>query len=143
VALRPTGIYGVVDPIERSKWFSLVNDVFEGVSIPKRSGTEVHGTDVAAAVFLLLRAPAESVAGRVFNCSDLVVSNRELVRLVREAADAPGPLPEEEATPLSVMGTEALASLGFAFGGRSLLEHTVKELVSAVRKARGQSDSDS
>jgi nucleoside-diphosphate-sugar epimerase len=142
-ALRPTGIYGVVDPIERSKWFSLVNDVFEGVSIRKRSGTEVHGTDVAAAVFLLLRAPAERVAGRVFNCSDLVVSNRELVRLVREAADTHGPLPEEETTPLCVMRTEALASLGFAFGGRPLLEHTVKELVSAVRKARGETDSDS
>ena len=142
-ALRPTGIYGVVDPIERSKWFSLVNDVLDGIDIPVRSGTEVHGKDVAAAVFLLLRAPVESVAGRVFNCSDLVVSNRELVRLVRAAAETPGPLPEEETTPLGVMRTEALASLGFAFGGRPLLEQTVKELVAAVRKARGQTKSDS
>jgi len=137
-ALRPTGVYGIVEPLERSKWFSLVNDVLDGVKVAARSGTEVHGTDVAAAVFLLLHAPARSVAGRVFNCSDLVVSNRDLVRLARNAAEISAPLPAEETTRLGVMGTEALASLGFAFGGRPLLERTVKDLVSAVRKARAE-----
>jgi nucleoside-diphosphate-sugar epimerase len=135
-ALRPTGVYGVVDPVELSKWFSLVNDVLDGNAIPTRSGTEVHGEDVAAAVVLLLHAPAESVAGRVFNCSDLVVSNRELVALVREAAETPGPLPAEETTQLGVMRTEALEALGLSFGGLPLLKRTINELVSAVRKTR-------
>ena len=94
-ALRPTGVYGIVAPVERSKWFDLVSDVIDGVAVPARAGTEVHGDDVASAVWALLAAPPERVAGRMFNCCDIVVSNRDIVRLVHEFAGTSGPVPEE------------------------------------------------
>ena len=135
-ALRPTGVYGVVEPVERSKWFSFVNDVLGDVAVPERVATEVHGTDVAGATWLLLTSPPERVAGRAFNCSDIVVSNREIVRLVQQLTGKSGPLPEEGTPPPSVMRTDALKGLGFAFGGKPLFERTVADLVAGVSRRR-------
>lgn len=134
-ALRPTGIYGMVTPAERSKWFSLVNDVLDGVTVPARAGTEVHGNDVANATWALLRAPPESVVGRMFNCSDIVVSNRKIVQLVQRIAKISGPVPEEETSPQGIMRTDGLAALGVTFGGRALFEKTIAELVTAAGKS--------
>jgi UDP-glucose 4-epimerase len=137
-ALRPTGVYGVVEPAERSKWFSLVGDVLDGIAVPPRAGTEVHGDDVASATWALLQAPSDAVTGRAFNCSDIVVSHREIVRLVHEIADMSGPVHEEERLPTGIMRCDGLAALGVTFGGRSLFEKTIVELVDAVRMARGR-----
>ena len=137
-ALRPTGVYGMVDPAARSKWFSLIGDVLDGTAIPARAGTEVHGDDVASAAWALLQAPSDAVAGRAFNCSDIVVSHREIVELVRRIANLAGPLPEEGELPAAIMRTDGLASLGVTFGGRALFERTIAELVAAVGKARSR-----
>jgi UDP-glucose 4-epimerase len=133
-ALRPTGIYGIVTPIERSKWFGLVKDVIDGVAVPARAGTEVHGDDVAAATWTLLTAETDQVAGRAFNCSDIVVSNREIVRLVHQFARVGGPMPEEGNFPKGIMRTDALNALGVAFSGRPRFEKTVAELVAAISR---------
>lgn len=135
-ALRPTGIYGLVEPVERTKWFSLVNDVVDGVAVPERAGTEVHGDDVADAAMTLLSAPPERVAGRAFNCSDMIISHRDIVRLVHKFADISGPLPEEGEHPKAILRTDALAALGVTFGGRKLFERTIEGLVAAVRERR-------
>ncbi len=58
-ALRPTGVYGMVAPAERSKWFALVKRVLAGETIEARSGSEVHGDDVAEAVWRLLGRAGE------------------------------------------------------------------------------------
>jgi UDP-glucose 4-epimerase len=135
-ALRPTGVYGIVAPVERSKWFKLVSDVIDGVAVPPRAGTEVHGDDVASAVWTLLSAPPDRVAGRMFNCSDVVVANRDIARLVQKFAGTGGKLPEEGEPPKGIMRSDALKALGVEFGGRLLFEKTVGELV-AARLRRG------
>lgn len=134
-ALRPTGIYGLTHPVERSKWYGLVAAVLEGRLPPGagRGGTEVHGADVARAVWLLLTA--QDVAGRAYNCSDLYVSDRDVAEMVQGPTGAVGPLPEPSpAPPANVMETGRLRALGLEFGGRALLERTVAELVEAVRE---------
>lgn len=132
-ALRPTGIYGLVAPAERSKWFALVKRALRGEPVEARSGTEVHGDDVAESAWRLLTADAEKVAGRAFNCSDIVVSTRDIVAEVQRIAGVVGPLPAESPAPGGVMRSDALKVLGVAFGGRARFEKTIVELVEAVR----------
>ena len=61
-ALRPTGVYGLAHPPQRSKWFDLVQRVARGEDVEVQGGgKEVHAADVARAVGLLLTA--EEIAG--------------------------------------------------------------------------------
>jgi nucleoside-diphosphate-sugar epimerase len=131
-ALRPTGIYGLVVPAERSKWFDLVGRALRGEAVAARSGTEVHGRDVAQATWLLLKAEPSAVAGRMFNCSDIVVSTRDIVRLAQRSAGVTGPLPDISPAPTNVMQCTGLKELGVDFGGWPLFEETVADLVTAV-----------
>jgi nucleoside-diphosphate-sugar epimerase len=133
-ALRPTGVYGLAHPVRRSKWYGLVEAVLAAQAYPNaRGGTEVHGSDVARAVWLLLTAP--EVGGQVYNCSDLYVADRDVALIVQRLTGVAGPLPEPPASPPSnVMETGRLRALGMMFGGRALLERAVAELVEAVRR---------
>ncbi len=133
-ALRPTGIYGMVMPVENSKWFDLVGRALRGEAIAPRSGSEVHGADVAQAVWRLLTADPAAVAGRMFNCSDIVVSTRDIVRLAHRSAGTSGPLPDISPAPKNIMECSGLRQLGIAFGGWPLLEETVAGLVAAVAR---------
>lgn len=135
-AIRPTGIYGLRLPPEKTKWWDLVGQAFRCEKVPARSATEVHGEDVAKAVLALLAAPAEEIAGRAFNLSDIVVSHREIVALVQREAGVNGPLPEAGVPTSAVMRSDAIAALGVRFGGQALLEKTVRELVAAQRAPR-------
>jgi UDP-glucose 4-epimerase len=132
--LRPTGIYGVISPVERSKWFDVVTSALKGDVVTVRAGSEVHARDVAESVWRLLQAEPDAIAGRAFNCSDLVVSTRDVVGLVQRIANVSGPLPEPAPTPTNVMASHRLAALGVRFGGPALLEDTVAELVEEVRR---------
>jgi nucleoside-diphosphate-sugar epimerase len=132
--LRPTGIYGVISPVERSKWFDVVARALKGESVTPRAGSEVHGRDVAESVWRLLQAEPGAIAGRAFNCSDLVVSTRDIVGLVQRIADVSGPLPDAAPMPTNVMASYGLEAFGVRFGGTELLEETVAELVEAVRQ---------
>lgn len=132
-ALRPTGVYGLTTPVQRSKWFGLIGAALDGETVAARAGTEVHGRDVADAVWRLLTASPRDIAGRMFNCSDLVVQNRDVVRLAHAAAAASGPLPQLAPEPNGVMSCERLQRLGSTFGGEALLGETVAALVDAIR----------
>ena len=132
-ALRPTGVYGLLDPAERSKWFGLVGCVLRGEPVEPRAGTEVHGRDVAESVWRLLTAEPGAVAGRSFNCSDIAVSTREIASLAQRFGGVSGPLPDPCPPPTNVVNCAGLAQLGVVFGGRPLLERTVAELVAAVQ----------
>jgi len=129
-ALRPTGVYGVGEPIVRSKWYDLVGDCLAGRDVPVRGGTEVHGRDVANAVLLLLQAPEAEIAGRAFNCSDLYVSTRDIAAAVGKRSGREIALPEEPGgrAGFNVMDCSGLRKLGMAFGGGELLKSTLDAL---------------
>ena len=75
----------------------------------------------------------EKIAGRAFNCSDIVVSTRDIVVAVQKIARVAGPLPSEAPAPGGVMQCDALKALGVRFGGRERFEATIAELVAAAR----------
>lgn len=133
-SLRPTGVYGVTHPVERSKWFDLVARIRQGDALPEaRLATEVHGRDVAAAVWLLLTSPAEQVAGRAFNCSDLVVDTRDVMaRLASHLGVRPTLPPPASNEVRNAMRTPALHALGWRPGGDGLLDRTLGELAAAT-----------
>ena len=136
-ALRPTGIYGIVEPVERSKWFGLVAALMEGgPPPPPRAATEVHGEDVAEAVWRLLTADAGKIAGRAFNCSDMVVDTTRIVSIVARLAGIEVAPPPPARPPGIVMACPGLAGLGMRFGGEALLERTLAGLVRAARERR-------
>ena len=61
-ALRPTGIYGLARPVQDSRWFDLVQAVTRGEPVDVHGGgKEVHASDVAHAVEILLTSGAELV----------------------------------------------------------------------------------
>jgi len=136
-SLRPTGIYGITVPVERSKWFDLAMKVRNGESLPSaRLATEVHGEDVASGVWLMLSASSGQVAGRAFNCSDLVVDTRDVMAGLSQRLGVAADLPEPAAnTVRNPMRTPALNALGWRGGGEGLLERTLDELATAAAEA--------
>lgn len=137
-SIRPTGVYGITHPACRSKWFDMACGVMAGQPITTaRTSTEVHGDDVAAAVWLLLTAREADVAGRAFNCSDLVVSTREIAeRMYAAYGTAAGgrpTLPREMLPPDIIMRCDGLRSLGWRPGGRRRLQATIRALIDAAR----------
>lgn len=132
-ALRPTGIYGVARPVERSKWFDLVQRVVRGQSVECRhGGKEVHAADVARAVSLLLAAEAEAIAGEAFNCYDRYISQWDVAQLAKEISGSNATIGGQQTTPKHQIVTEKIRRLGMTFGGDELLRSTVEELVAAA-----------
>lgn len=141
--LRPTGIYGVRSAHTQSKWYSLSKRALSGFTsndaLPdERLATEVHGDDVASAIMLLLEADDTQVAGRVFNCSDIALSRRELVAAFNDIAA--GRSIEHrfhrlhpEIWPPRSLRCDALSRLGWKPGGRDALIASLCELISIAR----------
>ncbi len=136
-ALRATGVYGVGYPVERSKWWPLIDAVVRDLPIESRGGgSEVHGDDVAAVVATLLNRT--DIPSGPIHLSDRVVTHREIVRLARGFARKPGPLPEEPVeSPRNLLVCRRLAELGLALSGQSALERTIERLV-VLAQARAQ-----
>lgn len=130
-ALRPTGVYGVARPAEQSKWFELVRAVVRGEDVNcTRGGKEVHAADVAKAAGILLTA--EKIAGEVFNCYDRYISEYEVATIAKQLSGSSAKIHGVEPKPKNQIVTAKLKALGMEFGGRPLLEQTVRELVAAV-----------
>ncbi|MDQ0324192.1 nucleoside-diphosphate-sugar epimerase [Rhodopseudomonas julia] len=129
-SLRVTGVYGLVEPLERTKWMSIARQILDGtLEIAPRVATEVHGEDVGQAVALLLEAPAEMAAGQVYNCSDLLLSNREIVAALRKVLVRPGSLPERgDERSVAIMRCNRLRRLGWQPGGRARFAGTIDAL---------------
>lgn len=127
-ALRPTGIYGLARPAERSKWFDLIQRVLRGEPVACRSGgKEVHASDVAQAVEILLTA--EGVSGEVYNCYDRYVSEYDVATLAQRLTQSESRIDGQPKQPVHNIETGKLQNLGMQFGGGSLLEKTVRELI--------------
>ncbi len=131
-AVRPTGIYGVAHPVERSKWFPVVRAVVRGETVPcQGGGKEVHVADVAKAIDLLLTA--DGVKGQVYNCYDQYVSQWEVATLAKEISGSNATIVGEPAAPKHQIVTDKIRNLGMTFGGPPLLRETIEQLVRAAR----------
>ncbi len=132
-SLRPTGVYGLTWPVTQSKWFEYVQAALAGEPITAvRTATEVHGADVAAAIALLLQAPPAQVCGRAYNCSDLLISTRDIAAALADITGSTAPLPQAGPAPRNQMTCEGLADLGWKPGGRARFEETLHALLNAA-----------
>jgi nucleoside-diphosphate-sugar epimerase len=131
VLVRATGVYGLTYPLERSKWWNLIQSVLHDEPITSSGGgTEVHGADVARVIAALLERP--SLDFDTIHLSDLYVTHQEVVRLARRFADKPGSLPPAPASsPTNILVSRHLAGLGISLGGQPLLEATIADLLNA------------
>jgi nucleoside-diphosphate-sugar epimerase len=130
-ALRPTGVYGLANPPSASKWFELVRAVVRGEDvICTRGGKEVHAADVAKAAGLLLTA--SDITGEAYNCYDQYVSEYEVATLAKHYSGSASTIHGTIPKPKNQIVTDKLRKLGMQFGGPSLLEQTVRDLVDAV-----------
>lgn len=138
-SLRPTGVYGVTYPVERTKWLDLALKLVRGEPLPEpRLATEVHGQDVAAAVWILLTAPADVVAGRAFNCSDLTVDTRDVMAALADRLRIGRGLPSPATNALrNPMRSAGLRNLGWQAGGNARLNVTIPELAAAATRVTG------
>lgn len=127
VSLRITGVYGPAGAAQ--KWRPIIDDYLAGRPVPPRAGTEVHGDDVAWAVLIALTAPLQA-AHEVFNVSDIVVDNADVLAIFQATTGASGALPAHaDASLLNVMSSRKLRALGWRPGGRDLFEATVRETI--------------
>lgn len=133
-AVRPTGIYGVAHPPQRSKWYDLVRRVVRGESVHcERGGKEVHAADVAKAVELLLIAPEESIRGQAFNCYDQYVADYTVAKLAAQSSGSRATITGSAASPKNQIAVNKLMKLGMTFGGEARLRETVNQLVNHAR----------
>ncbi len=127
-AIRPTGIYGLARPVERSKWFKLVRAVQRGEPVASgRGGKEVHGEDVARAVEILLTA--RGIAGQAYNCYDLYIADQDVAETAKRISGSKSAIERLNQGPKNQIDTTKLRALGATFGGRPKLEATVRELL--------------
>ena len=142
--LRPTGVYGVVRPLARTKWLELAQSVLDDDPVALgRSGTEVHGEDVADAIWRLLTAPPAAVAGRVFNCSDVETDTRAIVAHMATVLGRTVAPPPDAPAVHNVLRCDGLRALGWSPGGEARLWAEIEELCAIVQDGgahRGERD---
>ena len=129
-SLRPTGIYGVAQPVEKTRWFDMVQRVKRGDAVEAtRGGKEVHAADVAKACALLLHA--DNIAGQAFNCYDRYVSEYDVATTAKRLCGSDATIAGEQRQPKNQIQTGKLRALGLEFGGDALFERTIAELLEA------------
>lgn len=127
-SLRPTGIYGLAHPPEKSKWYRLVHAVARGESVSSaKGGKEVHALDVARGVEILLTA--DGVAGQAYNCYDRYIADRDVAEIAKRITGSKSSIEGINKGPKHQIDTSKLRALGMTFGGDALLERTVRELL--------------
>jgi nucleoside-diphosphate-sugar epimerase len=115
-------------PAERSKWFDLIQRVVRGEPVACRyGGKEVHAEDVARAIEILLSA--KDIAGETYNCYDRYVSEYDVATLAQRLTQSESRIDGQPKQPVHNIETGKLQRLGMQFGGDSLLEKTVRELI--------------
>ncbi len=129
-ALRPTGIYGLARPVERSSWYSLVQRVAAGNDVASAAGGKVvHAEDVAKAVLILLEADPKVICGQAYNCNDLYIADQDVAQIAKDLCAATGQVEKNNHGPKHQIDTTKIKSLGMVFGGQALLEQTVGQLI--------------
>lgn len=127
-SLRPTGIYGVARPVAQSKWYELVQAVKRGESIAgPTGGKEVHAADVAKAVEILLNA--DGIAGQAYNCYDMYIAEQDVAAIAKQISGSSSRIKRSNKGPKHQIDTSKLRALGMEFGGRTMLETTVRQML--------------
>lgn len=127
-SLRPCGVYGMASPAENSKYFDLIKKIKQGNPVTvKGGGKEVHASDVAKAVSILLKA--DGTAGESFNCCDRYNSEHEVATIASQIIGSRSEIIGETKTPRHQINTQKIQALGMKFGGRKKLEQTITELI--------------
>lgn len=130
-SLRITGVYGSPPAGRAHKWGRIIDQWRNGMEVPSRVATEVHGRDVAAATMSALAALETDAAYRLFNVSDITVDHADIVDILNRASGwAVPPPPRADAGVINEMDTNRLRALGWEPGGWPLLETTLKEILS-------------
>ena len=136
-AIRPTGIYGVMDPAANSKWFNLVNSIANGDPIQvNRGGKEVHVSDVAKAIGLLIDtglADPTITTGQAFSCYDRYISEFDVAHLAKEITGSSSEIVGEQKRPKHEIDNSKIKGLGMSFGGESVLRETIEELLASLQ----------
>jgi nucleoside-diphosphate-sugar epimerase len=94
-----------------------------------KGGKEVHAADVAKAVAILLTA--DGVAGQAYNCYDMYIADQDVAEIAKRLSGSASEIEQVNKGPKHQIETGKIRSLGMTFGGRDLLEETVKELLEA------------
>ncbi len=129
-AIRPTGIYGVANPIENSKWYDLVQQVKAGLDVQvSGGGKEVHVDDVAKGISTLLQAPQEKIMGEAFNCYDRYISRYEVATIAKEITGSSSQILGESKSPKHQIETNKIRALGMSFGGEAILKNTIQQMI--------------
>jgi UDP-glucose 4-epimerase len=129
-SLRLTGVYG---PLRPNKWDALFADYLAGRAVAPRSGSEVHGADVAAAVRLMLEQDSERIGGQTFNVSDIVTGHSAILAPLKTATGCPHPLPPRASLDdVAVMSIAKIRALGWKPGGMPLLDRTLAQLAAST-----------
>jgi nucleoside-diphosphate-sugar epimerase len=132
--VRPTGVYGLTHPPQNSKWWNLVEQVVRGETVVARhGGKEVHAADVAQAVERLLTA--DGIHGQVYNCYDRYISDHDIAEIAKRLTGSSSPIEGDATVPRHQIDTAKIQALGMKFGGTTLLEQTVQEIITAMRAA--------
>lgn len=130
-SLRPTGIYGLAHPPGKSKWADLITRVRRGEKLKlSRGGKEVHAGDVAEAVTLLLKQ--DGISGQCYNCYDRYISEGEVARIAKKELQSNCEIEDSNTGPKNQIDTKKIRALGMKFGGKELLEETVREIIHAL-----------
>ena len=133
-ALRPTGIHGMRRPVQRSRWFGLVQQVIKGEPIDSQwGGKQVHAADCARAVAALLTAPADRLTGEAFNCYGQYVTEEHIAAIAKAITGSASRITEYGKRPQHEIDTRKIQALGVRFGGDASLEAYVRQLVEAAR----------
>lgn len=136
-SVRPPSIYGLAECRRSSKFFEVVERTLKGEVVDHPTGAkQVHAADVAKAIALLIQAPVDAVKGEAFNCYDRFISDDQVVEIVQRLTGQRVNIPHRAPPPKNIIDTRKIRSLGMEFGGQSLLEQTVRELVDAVRSEK-------
>jgi UDP-glucose 4-epimerase len=122
-SLRATGVYGPPARGQHHKWADLFDAFARGVPLPPACGAEVHGRDLARAVELLLGARPGP-----YNCSDLLLDRRDLLRRWSRIAGVQGHLPERADRRPNVMDCTRLRVLGWTPGGEDAFDDALHEM---------------
>jgi nucleoside-diphosphate-sugar epimerase len=128
-ALRPTGIYGIDIPIEKSKWHSLISQVAKGIDVHvSGGGKEVHARDVAKAIELLLTTSAD-VSGQAYACYDHYISQHQVAMITQQLTGSTSQILGSRPEPRHEIITDKIRNLGMEFGGPPLLRETINRMV--------------
>lgn len=128
-SLRITGVYGQPAPGAWHKWADLLDDFLARRPIAPRVATEVHGADMADAVWRVIKAAPAAIAAKAFNVSDLMLDRRALLTAYAEIHDLQRPLPDQASGPApNAMDCARLAGLGWKPGGWPRLRATLRGL---------------